>query len=573
MTSISQTTDINCRPDRDEAARRRLPEQVMRLDRMGSFFPTRLSFMRSLIRRLSAAQTQITRSHWRMNDAGYGRSVYQLTLGGHDYALIAFTNQLAPDQRTDRVIAEAWDAAFVLFDGVPSLADLDRLEAEAPKQEAGRFSAKELVLSRANKSMRLFSHTVDRLAEGQQPDAEQIGQIGYLMRTTAVYGNGKFGIADRHVFASRPELQGPFQAEMLTVYLIRHFTFDLVNHIAKARNPDAALLSPVMCRHLGIGNSTGLGMAPFLVTHPVLLNNWMLVRETALARVRGCAYASTEQQDRLHLLMARAGQHIQQWNVDDKPYTARIETLRDEWHALQSQITSDMLSDAYPFEALYQLAEGGSLDCQELMVALLLEVSGDDIDMLADCMDSDIDARLDPRMTIARLQEIIDTQFGWTKRCATDSTEGQAHFWYESEEKREPRLGLRYEEEGADKERPLDIARRVDRLKSDLQAVDPNQLVAQFLLASPQHRYIIRRIQTASWAPYGEIQDNLIAASCLPIDMLRCKLSFFGAAKFDPKSDKWTRVTLYSGAPLADELYGDAAGQTDDWWLPALEAE
>ena len=97
--------------------------------------------------------------------------------------------------------------------------------------------------------------------------------------------------------------------------------------------------------------------------------------------------------------------------------------------------------------------------------------------------------------------------------------------------------------------------------------------MAQFLLVSPQHRYIIRRIQTASWAPYGEIQDNLIAATCLPIDMLRCKLSFFGAAKFDPKSDKWTRVTLYSGAPLADELYGDAAGQTDDWWLPALEAE
>ena len=33
--------------------RLRPPDQVMRLSRMGSFFPTRLSFMRSLLRRLS----------------------------------------------------------------------------------------------------------------------------------------------------------------------------------------------------------------------------------------------------------------------------------------------------------------------------------------------------------------------------------------------------------------------------------------------------------------------------------------------------------------------------------------
>jgi hypothetical protein len=68
--------------------------------------------------------------------------------------------------------------------------------------------------------------------------------------------------------------------------------------------------------------------------------------------------------------------------------------------------------------------------------------------------------------------------------------------------------------------------------------------------------------------PYGEIQDNLIGEQCLPIDMLRCKLSFFGASKFDPKSDRWTRITLCQGAPLIDEL-GEGA---DDWWLPVFDA-
>jgi hypothetical protein len=36
--------------------------------------------------------------------------------------------------------------------------------------------------------------------------------------------------------------------------------------------------------------------------------------------------------------------------------------------------------------------------------------------------------------------------------------------------------------------------------------------------------------------------------------MLRLKLSFFGAMKFDPRSDKWLRITMFQGAPLAKEL-------------------
>jgi len=36
--------------------------------------------------------------------------------------------------------------------------------------------------------------------------------------------------------------------------------------------------------------------------------------------------------------------------------------------------------------------------------------------------------------------------------------------------------------------------------------------------------------------------------------MLRCKLSFFGASKYDPKSNLWTRITLFQGAPLPHQL-------------------
>ena len=216
----------------------RPPEQVMRLERMGASFPTRLSFMRSVMRALSRETAAVERTCWRMDDEGFGHAIYEVALGGYRYSLVAFSTRLDPDKRTDRVIAEAWDTSYVLFDGVPDDGDIARLEANAPLQEAGRFEECDLILSRANKSVRLFEHVADCLAKGVQPDLEQIRSIGYLMRTTAVYGNGKFGIADRTAIASRPGLDGPFRAEMLLVWLIRGFTHDLVEHVARRRSPE-----------------------------------------------------------------------------------------------------------------------------------------------------------------------------------------------------------------------------------------------------------------------------------------------------------------------------------------------
>jgi len=539
------------------------PAKVMRLSRMGAFHPTRLSFMRTLIRRLNAEQAQVTRPLWEMNYEGFGRAVYSVDVSGYTYSLVAFSTPLAPENRTDRVIAEAWDSTFVLFDGVPTTEDLDRIEGNAPKQEAGRFSAKELVLSRANKSVRLFAHVVDRLAAGEQPDADQIASIGYLMRTTAVYGNGKFGIADRVWFAGRPSMSGPFRAEMLTVWLIRGYTHDLVEHVAKARNPDAATLDPTLKRHLGIGNSTGLGMAPFLVNHPILLNNWMTVRETAFARVCAIETPDAEAVARFQSLLTRAQTHVADWNVPDERQQARTDRLREEL----AEIAARPLAAAYPWADLANASEQWSEEAQEVLVSLMLEPYGDLIDGLEDCMASDTETRLDPGMTVADLHDLLADKFDWALAVDFDDPEQQRKFWYASEEKLEPRIGDRYEEDGADLEEPLDIARDVQRLAAALDGADGGEIVARFLMAHPELRRMTRRVQSIRWAPYSEIQDNLISADCLPIDMLRCKLSFFGASKFDPKSDLWTRVTLFQGAPVFEDV---SAMDADDWSFPVM---
>ena len=213
----------------------RPPERVCKLDRMGAAFPTRLSFMRLLLRRMSSEGWQMKRGQFELDENGYGTAVYTAQLPDRAYSLIAFANPLADEDRTDRVIASAWDAAFVLFDGIPSQKDIDRLRTQAPLQEAGRFEATDLVISRANRSLRLFEYVCDCLSRGEQPEATKLNEVGYLMRTTAVYGNGKFGISDRSRIASRVETQNSFQAEMLTVFLIRQFTFDQLEHIAACR--------------------------------------------------------------------------------------------------------------------------------------------------------------------------------------------------------------------------------------------------------------------------------------------------------------------------------------------------
>ena len=50
------------------------------------------------------------------------------------------------------------------------------------------ISFKELTLSRANKSVRVFNHVVEKLSEGKQPDLELLSNVEFY-RTTAVYGS------------------------------------------------------------------------------------------------------------------------------------------------------------------------------------------------------------------------------------------------------------------------------------------------------------------------------------------------------------------------------------------------
>jgi hypothetical protein len=518
---------------------------------------------------------KIDRTLFQFDEKGFGRAVYSARGPDRTYSLVAFANPLDNDQRTDRVIAEAWDASFVLYDGEPKQNDIDRLAICTPRQEAGRFEASELVLSRANRSLRLFDYVCSSLSVGVQPEIERLKEVGYLMRTTAVYGNGKFGVGDRTRISDRPELSGPFQAEMLAVYLIRCFTFDQVEHVARSVAPDRFVpLARDRKRFLGIGNATGLGMAPFLVTHPELIHRWVYAREVALARVRQILKASPEKINRFQELLARTWQHLHEWWVDDSRQQRNILADRSGIEVIIEWVSGSdslLLSEDCPWDLLYAKTERAlSIETQELLVSLLLEIYPELVDDLESELSMNSCSNIDARQSLPELKSLIEKNYQWALEIDFELPESQQHFWYTSENKLEPRYGNRQSEPGAEQEMPLAIGRDVKSLYQQLAKKKHSPLLAEFLLTCPQYRYVVRRVQVSEAHPYGEIQDNLVGHECRPLDLLRYKLAFFGASKFDPKSSLWTRITLFQGAPLPDEIECEEAS---DWSFSIAPSE
>ncbi len=549
----------------------RSPDKVMGLAQMGSFHQSRLSFMRTVLRYLQTAHWTFETKLFEIDENCVGRAVYSAIGPNNTYSLVAFAHDLPDEMRSDRVIATAWDCTFTLVDGIPMEEDLQRLAQNVPFQEAGRISDKELSLSRANRSTRMWAHVVDNLAAGEQPDIDLIYSVGYLMRTTAVYGNGKFGAADRTTFMKRPTMSNPFFAELLSVYLTRAFVMDLVEHAAKVKGREKAVkLQPDIRRKFGIGNSTGLGMAPFLTFHPALLNNWIAAREQGLSLVRSVKSASQAEQDHFLSYLDRAIYNAEIWESQHPLQIQKIDSLRADLTALSTHLKSIDLSMDYAWDTLMSWAdENIGLEGQEQLASLLLEPYSHLVDDLTMTMKADENATfpIDGTQTVSDTLDCLYENYEWAFDQDYDSPENSARFWYVSEEKLEPRLGERFEEDGSELETAHCIARDVDAFRKTLELWPSNTLLADVLMKHPEYRQVARRAQLTQKQPYAEIRDNQLAHDMLPIDMLRCKLSFFGATRFDPRSDRWLRICMYQNAPFPNEL---AAAPFDDWSYPRL---
>ena len=533
------------------------PNVIMKLSRLGSFHQSKLSFLRSFLDEFK--DWEYNRDLFNLDSGGYGVAIYSFKKNKRVYSLVCFANKIDDNDRSDRVIATKWDAAFTLHDGVPSKKDIERLKNEVPRQEVGRLSYKELTLSRANKSVRVFNHVVENLSKGIQPDLNLLEKVGYLYRTTAVYGSGKFGLADRFRIKNRAEINGPFRLEMMLVYLVRQFTFDQVNHVAKHKDPKNAVnLDPKICRNLGIGNSTGLGMAPFIVNHPTLLNNWILSREIALKKIREIENVNSKDRDLFKKCVKDSLKNITSWNSESEFQIKKINSLlinvKKFLEFLENQLD---FKSPYPFNQIYLWLEKETCEeTIEYIVSMMMEPFDEIVQPLIKNMSSDEEKyfRIPTERTILELKNILKQRYPDILKIDFEDKSNLRNFWFISKNKEEPRYADRFEEEGAELEQPLAIARDIKRLNDQLNSCKDDLTIDKFLMNNSDLRHVVRRAFIIEKFPYAEIQDNTISENVVPIDMLRLKLSFFGALKFDPRSDKWLRICMFQGAPLPNEL-------------------
>ncbi len=553
--------------------RMRPEAEVMDLARLGSFHSSTLSFMRTLVRRIMKEEWTIERSRFDLDNDGYGTAIYRIETPNDLFNFVLFSNHLSDEDRNDRVIATSWDLTMALCEGEVDETWLEDMHLNVPKQEAGRVDSRVFSLSRANRSSRLFSYVLQELCAGRQPDADRIAEVGYLYRTTAVYGSGKLGMADWNKVRSKfVDFNRPFAPEMFICYMLRQFSLDQVDHIANARAPETAVaVDTDLKRFFGIGNSTGLGMAPYLINHGELFSQWVEMRETALAQVLHKAAPTEWRINLFHDLVAKAKQHFAESVTSDDEQIERNRVLIEELDDVDAWLTSQG-TEIETWSILTDHAHGAwSLETQELIHAICLEIHPELVNDLEDNCAVIPNPVIDPSMTTAQLREVIETRYDWALAIDFSDPNNSDAFWYRSEEKLEPRLGFAGADPGVEKQMPLPIGRRVrecyDLLIEDL-SQHPDSDVIHFLLRQPAMKSIARRVQTMSRHKYAEIRANLADRNVRPMDLLRCKLSFFGVSKFDPRSKLWVRNTMYQGAPLIDDI-----GQTyESWFLPLKPA-
>ncbi|HEC1758875.1 TPA: DUF3726 domain-containing protein [Campylobacter lari] len=541
----------------------RSPQEVMSLERLGSMHSSRLSFTRTLMRKIAQEKWVLKNILWDLDDKGFGDVIYQVRTPHGIYHLVIFANYIKDEERNDRVIANKWDVTFTFVNGEIDSGLLTVLKENVPLQEAGRNFNNAFVLARANKSVRIFEYIVNSLANGKQPDLDELAKVGYILRTTAVYGSGKFGISDFDNLQKNGDFSQSFSAEMCAVYIVRQFSLDWVNYIAKQRGGDKAVeLDRDIQRYLGVGNATGLGMAPYLIKHPKVVDNWLYQRELALSKVMQQKLDMSKAKELIDYLK-RASLHLKEITTIDSRQDNLNKIASSELSYIVKEIKTK-INASMVIEEFVEYTKKYSLEAQEIVLSCLLELYPELVDIHDKMMTIDETPLELTGVKISEIKNVIEKKYDWALGINFENPENNYWFWYISEEKEEPRLGVRGIDNGDELEQPLDIARQVVKFYNTLKNQDDYLHISKFLLENPCFTSIARRVWTMGNCVMGDIRANVLAKDFLPMHLLRAKLSMFGATKYDPRSDRWVQVTLFQNAPLMDEIHAN------EWMFPLL---
>ncbi|MCZ2403012.1 hypothetical protein IV498_07395 [Paenarthrobacter sp. Z7-10] len=371
--------------DEETRCELRAPEAVLCGSDMNGAWGTRHSFARTMLRRAASHQWRVTKSRLELDELGRGTAVYTIDAEGYSLKFIAFCQALEESERTDRVIANAWDVTAALIEGVLSPEREAELRRNVTVQEQGRTDPETFIMTRANRSARFFDYVSDCLAAGTQPDVAKIGPSPYLIRSTAFYGNGKFGLKELATLPAAHPLSVPYRSQMLAAWLLRELSMDLVEHVARAKaraaGTNAVPLNAQWGKYFGLGNATGLGMVPFLVNHPGYLDAWCKLREIPLAVGLATRYAPEDPDlGRVVELLERADRHLaEKSELKTAPFLS-TDSIRPQLRQLLGELQAFRASGgkAVPVLArLHELAADLSPEARGLFASIVIELRND----------------------------------------------------------------------------------------------------------------------------------------------------------------------------------------------------
>ena len=543
---------------------------------LSAFKASRLSFLRLVVRRMVRERWRIEPHRFELDDRGRGTVIYRLLNPGPTLYFVVYSDDLPESKRTDRIIENHYDGEALLCLDEPDQARIDYQRGQVRDFLLGRADVRTLGWTRVNRSGRVFEAVVEALTVGRQPSSDLIASAGYLVRNNGFWGNGRHGTAIFPSFAPGSFLGQPYHIDLLTLYLWRHFSFDLVDHIARARVPGAAQLAPATKRALGMGNASGLGLVPFVVRHPLRVHRWVETREMAitLAKAGPATPDGPEAQHLLELIDRAIAYYAGGLQVRPGIFqgsAGQVADLTRLQRVVQDFVTDGRINGArpdLPWVTLCDWAEQ-ELDREglELLHSLLIEIRPEIADALEDRLLSAIDDRTDvrPEQRTGDLHTLVRENYGWALELDLNAADARRHFWYLSTDNLEPRHGLRGVDPGEEFETFVDLAGALQDLDRDLASADPERPVAAFLLAHPEHRFVIERVQSVAPYRYGEVRANLLGDDFEPCHLIRFLLTQYGMEKLDPQSRLWVRGTFLQGAPLAEEI---AEGHEGDWIFP-----
>ncbi|MBS0248913.1 MAG: hypothetical protein JSR61_20045 [Proteobacteria bacterium] len=557
-----------------DAPRPRPASELMRPERLAAIQPSRMSFTRALMNRMLAERWDIRAERFDVDAGGSGTVIYSIKTPRQEFSFIGFSFPPSRTARTGRIIGRAWDMMGTLNEGPASEADVELARRELPKLYRGRATPKALVWARANRSMRIFDQTLDALAAGHQPSVEMLAQVCYLMRNTGLDGNGTFGTRSFPSLGADHALGGVLEAQMIAAYLMREYSCDLVEHLAKLKSDKAVPLDPALRRFLGVGNGSALGLIFFVHRHPRLIGSWLAAREQAITEASALPVGQGDA--RIDTLIGLVRRAIDFRREDRVVYEtiANSAEIADDLEKIAAALTelrdSGLVAgrqETYPLHAIARRLEPIiKPEALESYFSLLIELVPETADALAASVSGADEVNVVPSQTVAELIDLVETQYQWALDIDMSGPDAYKYVWYKSETAEEPRRGARIEAPEA-LDLGFDICGGVQTLLADLRAEPNSELtVARFLMRHPAHRYLVARIQALRDMTYHTPIANINADSFTPIDLVRLmNAGLHGVDKTRDFLRRNLRGVLYHGAPTPDEI---RAGKEDVWAYP-----